>query len=91
MLNSDCHIYTRIHNYICTAAFKLAISLVGYILNDSIVQLKHRHYASCLAWNFMCAMTLVDHHYCFVLDLFSVSLAAKELTAVSEKWQYIGE
>ena len=34
-------------------------------------------------------MTLIDHYYCF-LDLLSVSLAAKELTAVSEKWQYIG-
>ena len=32
----------------------------------------------------------IDHYYYF-LDLLSVSLAAKELTAVSEKWQYIGE
>ena len=56
-----------------------------------VVLLQHRHYASCLAWNFVTivfAVTLID---CFVLDVLSVSLAAKELTSVSEKWQYIGE
>ena len=29
--------------------------------------------------------------YCFISELLSVSLVAQELTAVSEKWQYIGE
>ena len=29
--------------------------------------------------------------YCFVSDVLSVSLVVKELTAVCEKWQYIGE
>ena len=33
----------------------------------------------------------VDQFYCIVSDLLSVSLVAQELTAVSEKWQYIGE
>ena len=34
---------------------------------------------------------VTDHYYCFVSDLLSVSLLAQELTAVSEKWQDIGE
>ena len=34
---------------------------------------------------------LVIDHYCFVSELPSVSLATQELTAVSEKWEYIGE
>ena len=33
----------------------------------------------------------MTHCYCFISDLLSVSLVAQELTAVSEKWQYIGE
>ena len=33
----------------------------------------------------------VDQLYCFVSDLLSVSLVTQELTAVCEKWQYIGE
>ena len=36
-------------------------------------------------------MTVIDHYCCFVSDLLSVSLLAQELTAVSEKWQFIGE
>ena len=34
---------------------------------------------------------VIDHYNCFVSDLLSVSLVAQELTAVSEKWQDIGE
>ena len=30
-------------------------------------------------------------YYCFISELPSVSLVAQELTAVSEKWQYIGQ
>ena len=33
----------------------------------------------------------MTHYYCFASDLLSVSLVAQELTAVSEKWQYIGQ
>ena len=33
----------------------------------------------------------MTHYYCFASDLLSVSLVAQELTAVCEKWQYIGE
>ena len=36
----------------------------------------------------ICAVT---HYYCFISELPSVSLVAQELTAVSEKWQYIGQ
>ena len=39
----------------------------------------------------MCEDMVIDHYYCFVLDLLSVSLVAQELTAVSEKWLDIGE
>ena len=39
----------------------------------------------------MCNDIVIDHYYCFASDLPSLSLVAKELTAVSEKWQYIGE
>ena len=39
----------------------------------------------------MCKDIVIDHYYCFVSDLLSVSLVAKELTAVSVKWQNIGE
>ena len=34
---------------------------------------------------------LISASNCFVSDLLSVSLVAQELTAVCEKWQYIGE
>ena len=30
-------------------------------------------------------------HYCFISDLLTASLVAQELTAVYEKWQYIGQ
>ena len=41
---------------------------------------------------FMCRDTvLITASYCFISDLLSVSLVAQELTAVSEKWQDIGE
>ena len=33
----------------------------------------------------------MTHYYCFISDLPSVSLVAQELTAVSKKWQDIGE
>ena len=33
----------------------------------------------------------MTHYYCFISDLLTVSLVAQELTAVSEKWQDIGE
>ena len=33
----------------------------------------------------------MTHYYCFISDLLSVSLVAQELTAVREKWWYIGE
>ena len=33
----------------------------------------------------------MTHYYCFISELPSVSLVAQELTAVSEKWQYIGQ
>ena len=33
----------------------------------------------------------MTHYYCFISDLLSVSLVAQELTAVHEKWQYIGQ
>ena len=39
----------------------------------------------------MCNDIVIDHYYSFISDLLSVSLVAKELTAVSEKWQFIGE
>ena len=39
----------------------------------------------------MCNDIVIDHYYCFVSDLLSVSLVTQELTAVSEKWQDIGE
>ena len=33
----------------------------------------------------------MTHYYCFISELPSVSLVAQELTAVCEKWQYIGQ
>ena len=33
----------------------------------------------------------MTHYYCFISELPSVSLVAQELTAVCEKWRYIGE
>ena len=33
----------------------------------------------------------MTHYYCFISDLLTVSLVAQELTAVSEKWQDIGQ
>ena len=39
----------------------------------------------------MCKDIVIDHYYCFISDLLSVSLVAQELTAVSEKWQDIRE
>ena len=33
----------------------------------------------------------MTHYYCFISELPSVSLVAQELTAVREKWQYIGQ
>ena len=33
----------------------------------------------------------MDHYCGFALDLLGVSLVAQELTAVCEKWRYIGE
>ena len=42
-------------------------------------------------YNFVTIICAVTHYYCFVSDLLTVSLVAQELTAVSEKWQDIGE
>ena len=39
----------------------------------------------------MCNDIIIDHYYCFASDLLTVSLVTQELTAVSEKWQDIGE
>ena len=39
----------------------------------------------------VCMDIAVDQFYCFVSELPSVSLVTQELTAVREKWQYIGE
>ena len=39
----------------------------------------------------MCKDIVIDHYYCFVSDLPNLSLVTQELTAVSEKWQDIGE
>ena len=39
----------------------------------------------------MCNDIVIDHYYCFASDLPSLSLVSKELTAVIEKWQDIGE
>ena len=39
----------------------------------------------------MCSDIAVHQFYCFVSELPSVSLVTQELTAVCEKWQYIGE
>ena len=39
----------------------------------------------------MCKDIVIDYYYCFASDLSSVSLITQELTAVGEKWQYIGE
>ena len=53
--------------------------------------------SSCLAlymklcYHYMCSNPSTDQYRCFVSDLPSVSLVTQELTAVSEKWQYIGE
>ena len=33
----------------------------------------------------------MTHYYCLISELLTVSLVAQELTAVSEKWQYIGQ
>ena len=33
----------------------------------------------------------MTHYYCFISELPSVSVIAQELTAVREKWQYIGQ
>ena len=33
----------------------------------------------------------MTHYYCFISELPSVSLVTQELTAVHEKWQYIGQ
>ena len=40
---------------------------------------------------YMCKDIVIDHYYCFISGLLSVSLVTQELTAVSEKWQDIGE
>ena len=48
-----------------------------------------RFESSC--YYYMCKDIVIDHYYCFISDLLSVSLVAQELTAVSEKWQGIGE
>ena len=58
--------------------------------------LEDHHYTSGLkldkfCYYYMCKDIVIDHYYCFVSDLLSVSLLAQELTAVSEKWQFIGE
>ena len=39
----------------------------------------------------MCCHIVIDNYCCLVSELPSVSLVAQELTAVSEKWQDIGE
>ena len=39
----------------------------------------------------MCKDIVIDHYHCFVSDRLSLSLLAQELTAVCEKWQFIGE
>ena len=71
--------------------------MVGYILNDGKVQvhvvLEDHHYTSGLkfCYYYMCKDIVIDHYYCIVSDLLSVSLVEQELTAVSEKWQDIGE
>ena len=48
-------------------------------------------YLLLLCYYYMCNDVVIDDYYCFVSDLPSVSLVTQELTAVSEKWQYIGE
>ena len=59
-----------------------------------VVLLEHHHYTSCLevymkfCYHYICAVT---HYYCFISELPNVSVVAQELTAVHEKWQYIGQ
>ena len=74
--------------------------MVGNIQNDGKVQvhavLEDHHDTSGLKFGkfcyyYMCKDIVIDHYYCFASDLLSVSLVAQELTAVSEKWQDIGE
>ena len=57
------------------------------------VVLEDHHYTSGLkfCYYYMCKDIVTDHYYCFVSELLSVSLVAKELTAVSAKWLDIGE
>ena len=66
--------------------------MVGYILNDSMIHTggSSLHLMFGMEFCYHCMHNDIDHYYCF-LDLLSMSLAAKELTAVREKWQYIGE
>ena len=71
------------------------------ILNDGKVQvhvvLEDHHYIPSylqfeISWYYyMCHDIAVDQFHCFVSDLLCVSLVTQELTAASEKWQYIGE
>ena len=58
--------------------------------------LEERHYTSGLkldkfCYYYMCNDIVIDQYYCFVSDQSSVSLVTQELTAMSEKWQFIGE
>ena len=58
-----------------------------------VVLLECHHYTSCLevymkfCYHYMCR----TDYYCFISELLSVSVVTQELTAVSEKWQYIGQ
>ena len=53
----------------------------------------------CMDWSIITTLSCLEKYikfcdhcvYCFASDLLCVSLIAQELTAVSEKWQYIRE
>ena len=75
-------------------------AIASWCADGKVVLVEHHHYTSCLALYmkscYSCAgiqneLLLVIDHYCFVSELPSLSLVAQEVTAVSEKWQDIGE
>ena len=100
-------LFTLVNLHCCIQDYYLDISCLAYSLmvyrwqsRLHVVLVEHHHYTSCLALYmkscYSCAeiqywLLVVIDHYCFVSDLLSVSLVTQELTAVSEKWQYIGE
>ena len=95
--------FTWVNLHCCIQDHYSAYSLMVYRWQSRlhVVLVEHHHYTSCLALYmkscYSCAgiqywlLLVIDHYYCFVSDLLSVSLVAQELTAVSEKWQYIGK